>query len=152
MIRWKYYKKIIICGNISLVIALWADIFIAYIALNPIFTFIRYFYRGDLANFAGGIIIFFVAAVIIRWFGLVVALPRWTWLLLLLRYFFIDSRTWWHLLSPSSPPKLLWPYFAVTNSSVSLSMTHLRFLGKLFSGVSSKLFGNSRGNSYFKKD
>ena len=34
-------KKIIICGNISLVIVPWADIFIVYIALIPIFTFSR---------------------------------------------------------------------------------------------------------------
>ena len=79
MIRCKYYKKIIICGNISLAIALWADIFIAYIALN----LIRQFYPKDLANFAGNtIIFFFIAALIIR------LLLR---LLLLLRYFFIEN-------------------------------------------------------------
>ena len=56
--------------GLSLVIALWADIFIAYIALNPVFTFFRQFYPGDLANFAvSTIIFFFIAALIIRWFG-----------------------------------------------------------------------------------
>ena len=60
-------QKIIICGNISLIIALWTDIFIAYIVLNRISTFLRQFYPGDLANFAGSSIIFsFIAAVIIR--------------------------------------------------------------------------------------
>ena len=59
IIRCKYYKKVIICGNISLVIALWADIFIAYIAFNSISTFSPQFYLGDLTNFAGSIITFF---------------------------------------------------------------------------------------------
>ena len=84
MIRWKHYKKkIIIWGNISLVIArileslagslvflviaIWADIFIAYIALNRISTCLPQFYPGDLANFAGStIIFFFIVGVIIR--------------------------------------------------------------------------------------
>ena len=59
IIRCNYYKKVIICGNISLVIALWADIFIAYIAFNSISTFSPQFYLGDLTNFAGSIITFF---------------------------------------------------------------------------------------------
>ena len=62
LIRCKYYKKMIICGNISLAIALWTDIFIAYIALNPI----RQFYPKDLANFAGKIMTFCIAALVIR--------------------------------------------------------------------------------------
>ena len=45
-------KKIIICWNISLAIALRADIFIAYIALNLISTFLRQFYPADVTNFA----------------------------------------------------------------------------------------------------
>ena len=65
MIPRKYYKKkkkkrekkIFICGNISLVIALWVDILIVYIALNQISTFLRQFYPGNLANFAVGTII-----------------------------------------------------------------------------------------------
>ena len=66
MIRCKYNKKIVICGNISLIIALWVDIFIAFIALNPISTFLRQFYPGDLANFAGSTIVFYsIAALII---------------------------------------------------------------------------------------
>ena len=60
-------KKIIICGNMSLVIALWADIFIVYMALNPISTFLHQFYLVDLANFEGSKFIFFlIAALIIR--------------------------------------------------------------------------------------
>ena len=66
MIQCIYYKKIIICGKISLVIALCVDIFIAYIALNPISTFLLQACPGDLANFAGSTIIFFIAALIIR--------------------------------------------------------------------------------------
>ena len=51
----------------SLVIALWADIFIACIALNPVSAFRCHFYPGNLANFAVSIIIsFFIAALIIR--------------------------------------------------------------------------------------
>ena len=66
MIRCKYYKKTIICG-ICFVIAHWADLFIAYIAFNPISTFLRQFSPGDLANFAGSTIInFFIAVLIIR--------------------------------------------------------------------------------------
>ena len=44
-------QKIVICGNISLLIALWADIFIAYIALNPISKFFHQLFPGNLANF-----------------------------------------------------------------------------------------------------
>ena len=62
MIRCKFYKKIIKCGNIYLVIALWTDIFIAYISSDPISTFLRQFYSGNLANFAGSTIIFFFIA------------------------------------------------------------------------------------------
>ena len=97
----------------------------------------------DLANFAGSIIIsFFIAALVIRWFGKITALPRWTWLLLLVRYFSLLSL----------PPKLFPPYFAVTNLWVSRSLRHLLFLGKLLSGVCSKFLRDSMGNSYFKKD
>ena len=99
-------KKIIICGYISLVTTLWTDIFIAYIALNPVSTFLRQFYQGDFGNFAGStIIFFFIAALIIRWFGQIVALPRWTWLLLLLRKFFInrDPDGIFFPLPPSTP-------------------------------------------------
>ena len=44
------------------------------------------------------------AALIIRLFGLIVALPQWTKLLLLLRYSVTGNRTWWYLLSYCSPP------------------------------------------------
>ena len=50
-------KKIIICGNISLVIAFWYWT-----------QLLRQFYPGVLANFAGSTIIFFIAALVIRWF------------------------------------------------------------------------------------
>ena len=113
MVRCKYYKKIIICGNISLVIALWADIFIAYIALNSVSTFLRQLYAGDLANIAGSTIIFFTPTLIIRLFSQMVALPPWTWLLLLLRYFFIDNHTC-GIFFPLLLPLLFRPYFAVT--------------------------------------
>ena len=57
---------------------------------------------------------FFIAALTIRCFGQIVALPRWNWLLLLLRYFLIDNcRTCWYLVStfsPSSPLRLFRPY------------------------------------------
>ena len=52
----------------SLVIALWSDIFISYIPLNPISTFVHHFYPGDLTNCAGSINsinIFFIAALMI---------------------------------------------------------------------------------------
>ena len=45
-----------------------------------------------------------------------------------------------------------WPYFAATNLWESLSLTHSCFLGVLFTGVSSKIFCVSMGNSYCKKD
>ena len=70
MIRGKYHKKTIICGNTSLFTPLLADIFIEYIALNPISTFFRQLYSQDLASFAGStIIFFFIAALIIRWYS-----------------------------------------------------------------------------------
>ena len=98
-VEWKSYiniydlmqiiqKKIIICGNISFFIVLWADIFIRYIALNPISRFLLQFYPGYIANI---IIFFFITALIIWWFSQIFALPRWAWLLLLLRYFFTDT-------------------------------------------------------------
>ena len=149
MVRCKYYKKIIICGNISLVIALWADIFIAHIALNSVSTFLRQLYAGDLANIAGRTIIFFIPTLIIRLFSQMVALPPWTWLLLLLRYFFIDNHTWWYLLPSSSPPTFSASFCC---NKVSPSLRYLLFLGKLYSGVSSKFLRDSMSNSYCKKD
>ena len=50
------------------------------------------------------------------------------------------------------PSQIFRPYYPVTNERVSRSVRHLRFLGKLFSGVSSKFLCNSMGNSYCKKD
>ena len=99
------------------------------------------------SSFAGStIIFFFMAANIIRWFGHIVALPRWTWLLLLLKYFFIDNCTWWYLRCSSCFTPQLFPLnFTVTNLWVTRSLRHLCFLGKLFSGVSSD------DNSYCKK-
>ena len=111
------------CGNISLIIALLADIFIAHIALNPISTFLRQFYSGDLVNFVDSTIIFFITILIIWWFDQMVALPWWTWLVLLLKYLFIDS--------PTQCYALFW---------------------KLIWGVSSKYLWNSSGNRYCKKD
>ena len=137
-------KKIIICWKISLVIALWANKLIAYTALNPISTFLPQFYPGDLASFEGStIIVFFITALIIRWFDQSVALPRW--------YFFIDNRTWGHLLSSSSP-QLFLPYFAVTNLWVLRSLKYLHFLGKSLWGVCSKFLRDSMGKGYYKKD
>ena len=96
-------QKIIICGNISLVIILWEDRFITYIAFNPISTFLHQFYAGYLAHFAGiTTIFFFIAGLIIRLFDKIAPLQLCTWPLLLMRYFFIDNRTWWYLLSSSS--------------------------------------------------
>ena len=70
-------QKNIVCKNISLVIALWVDIFIAYNALNPISKFRSQFYPGDLAIFASStIIFFFIAALIVRLIGQIVASPR----------------------------------------------------------------------------
>ena len=130
----------------SLVIALWAYIFIAYIAWNRISTFLRQFYPESLANFVGSIIIFFINAVLfIRWFDQIVALPR--WVLLLLSYI-------WSLTTKNNGiffPVLLycqffWPYFCVTILWVSCLLRHLRFLAKLLSGVSSKFLRNSIKN------
>ena len=105
-------------------IAHWTDIFIACISLNPIFTFLRQFYPGDLANFAGSTIIFFIAALIIRWFGQIVALSRWTWLPLLLSISSLTTVSYSIFFPlpfppppppPLSPAKLFRIYFAVTN-------------------------------------
>ena len=48
--------------------------FIAYIALNPISTFLRQFYLRDT------VIFFIIAALIIRWFDQIVSLKGWTYL------------------------------------------------------------------------
>ena len=118
MIQCKYYKiKIIICRNMSFVIALWVDIFIAYITLKTISAFLCHFYSGDLANIPGRtIFLHFFVALIIRWFGQFAPLPRCTWRLK-----------------------------AVPLPLASLIFWHLRFLGKLFSGVSSKFLHDSMG-------
>ena len=115
-------QKIIICGNIFLVIVFSADIFITYIALNPISTFLPQFYTEYLANFAGSTsIFFFIAALMIQWFGQIVAMPPWTWLQLLLRFFLIDSCTWWHILSSSSFPPTFLALFS-TNKFMNVSV------------------------------
>ena len=89
--------------NISLVIAIWVDIFITYIVLNPMAIFLCQFYPSDLANFVSNTIIYFIIhRVIIKWFGQIVTLPRCCWLLFLTRYFFIEQRFWWYLVSSSS--------------------------------------------------
>ena len=96
-------QKIIICGNISLVIILWEDRFIAYIAFTPISTFLHQFYAGYLAHFAGITTTFsFIAALIIRLFDKIAPLLLCAWPLLLPRNFFIDNRILWCLLSSSS--------------------------------------------------
>ena len=154
----KIIQKIIIWGNIFLLIVLGADIFIASIILKPITIFLCQFSPGVLENFAVTTIIFFIAtawkvskygvfsgpyfsafglnterysgplrirsecgkirtrkkirswtffmqcaALIIRLFGLIVALPQSTKLLLLLKYSVTGNRTWWYLLSYCSP-------------------------------------------------
>ena len=203
----KIIQKIIIWGNIFLLIVLGADIFIASIILKPITIFLCQFSPGVLENFAVTTIIFFIAtawkvskygvfsgpyfsafgqnterysgslrirsecgkirtrkkirswtffmqcaALIIRLFGLIVALPQSTKLL----YF-------WSILSLATEPdgiffpialplQVFRPYFAVTNLWVSPSLGPLPFVGKFFSGVSSKVLCDSLLNSYFKKD
>ena len=76
--------------------------------------------QGISKNFAGSTIFFFIAALVTWWFGQIVALPQWAWLLLL-RYFFINNLTWWYLLFPLFL-RLFRPYFAVTNLWVSRSL------------------------------
>ena len=117
--RCKYYKTIIIWESyICPVKAFWEDIFMAYIALNPISFFFSQIYLGDPANFAGSsIIFFFIVAHIIRWFRQIVEFPRRTWLLLFLRFFFFDERTWWCIFLSLSPPhpQFFLTFFAVAN-------------------------------------
>ena len=130
-------KNIIICGNISLVITLWSDIFFAYIALKPISTFLRQFYPGDLVNFAGSAIIFFFIALLInQWFNQIAAMNlaapspvvflHWQSYLIVSFYLFV-------------PLQLFRSYLTVTNLSVPRSLKHLRFLVKLFSCGFSKI-------------
>ena len=146
MIRCIYYKKIIICGNISLVIALSANIFIVYIVLNPISVFLRQFYPRDVANFASStIIFFFIATLIIWWFDSVKLLDyrdrpgcSSSW--------FIDNRTWWYLFSsPSSSKKISWTYFTVTNLWVPFSLRHLHFLEEIVIGSFLKISSRFNG-------
>ena len=75
------------------------------------------------------------------------------WLQLLIRYFFTDNCTWRYLFSLSShlSHKRFWTYFAVTNLWVSLSLRLFRFLGKLFSRVSSKFLHDPMSSIYCKK-
>ena len=129
-------KKIIICGNISLVIAFWYWT-----------QLLRQFYPGVLANFAGSTIIFFIAALVIQWF-----------------YELLNCRDgpsccpfyWQPCLIVWSFLFLFFPQFFSTlfrcKKFMSGSFNEVRFLGKLFLGVSSKFLRNSKGNSYCKKD
>ena len=116
VISWcNYYKAITICENICPLKAFWEDKLIAYITLNSISFFIRQFYWGDVANFAGSFINFlFIVAQIIQWFGQTVAFSRRTWLLLFLKYFFFDKRTWWYIFLFLSPQFYL-NIFALAN-------------------------------------
>ena len=77
---------------------------------------------------------------------------RWTWLLSLLRYFFIDKRIWWYLLSSCPPPETFSDLFCSNIFMNTSSLRNLRFLRKLFLRVSSIFFRDSMGNSYCKKD
>ena len=116
VISWcNYYKAITICENICPLKAFWEDKLIAYITLNSISFFIRQFYWGDVANFAGSFINFlFIVAQIIQWFGHTVAFSRRTWLLLFLKYFFFDKRTWWYIFLFFFPQFFL-TFFALAN-------------------------------------
>ena len=106
-----------------------------------------------LANSPGStIIFFFIAAIIIRWFGQIVALPSWTWLLLRLRYCFIDNRISWFLLSSSSFSSKFSALFCC-NKFMNLSFTETFALSwELFLGLSLNFLRDSMGNSYRKKD
>ena len=203
----KIIQKIIIWGNIFLLILLWVDIFIASIVLKPITIFLCQFSPGVLENFAVTTIIFFIAtawkvskygvfsgpyfpafglnterysvslrirsecekiwtrknlhirtffmqcaALIIRLFGLIVALPQWTKLLLLLRYSVTGNKPDGIFFPIALPLQVFRPYFAATNLWVSPLLGPLPFVGKFFSGVSSKVLCDSLLNSYFKKD
>ena len=119
-------QKIIIWGNVSLAIAFWADIFIAYIGLNSGLTFFRQFYPGDLENFSGSTIFFIICFhhSIIRkncCFA-VIHLPaappelflHWQLYLMLPSFVFI--------------PPYLWLFFTVTNLWVSDSFRYSVFL------------------------
>ena len=108
----------------SLIMALWADIFITYIALNPAFIFLRQFYPGEQ-----------ILQVVPSYLPLhrcshhsmiwqIVALLRWTWMLLFLRYFNTDNRAWWYLLSFSSLPPTFSALFCC-NKFVSISFTEI---------------------------
>ena len=96
---------------------LWADIFIVYIALKPISTFLRQFYPGDLTNFADNtVIFFFIVALIIQWFGQIfatIAPPEvflhWQPYLMVPSFLFFSS---------------FQPYFAATNLWMSCSLRH----------------------------
>ena len=122
---------------------------IAYITLNPISTFLCQFYPGFLENIAGNsIIFFFIAAITIRWFGQIVGLERRTWLLLLPRYFFIDSSTLWYLLSPSSYLQLFGPFLVFKKCE---RLVHRDIVGFLLPVISSKFLRDSMGNSNWKK-
>ena len=133
MIQSKYYKKNHIWKYISCHSTLGRYIHrISPWAQSPHFS-VSSFYPGDLANRAGTtIIFFFIATLINQWFGKIITLARiWNWLQLHQRYFFIDNRTWWYLLSPYSLLVTFFcPYFAVTNLWVFRPLRHSRFLGE----------------------
>ena len=120
-------------AEISLVIALWADIFIAIAHWTQCPHFSVSSIQGILQILQ--VTVFFITALIIRWFGQIIAFPRWTWLLLLLRYFFIDLEVFSFFFLVSL--KLFSLIISYNNLRVSRLLRHLRFLGKLFSGVSS---------------
>lgn len=139
---------------ISLALALWADYIHRNNALNSISTFLRQFYSGDLANFAGcTIIFFFVATLIIWWFGHIVALPRWTWLLLLSKGISLVAPVLYGIFFPLP---LLTPNFSALfccdKFMKYFSLRHLHFLGKLFLGVFSKFLRDLIDNSKCKEE
>ena len=138
MIRCKYYKKIIIWENISLFLALWWDMFITDIALNPNSLFLCQFYLGNFLNFANStIIVFFIAAVIIRCLQQIVAFLRGHGCCSSLDILYSQVC---QLVSSFLLPQFFRPWFAATNLWVSRLLRRLYFLGKFFSGFPQNFF------------
>ena len=203
----KIIQKIIIWGNIFLLILLWVDIFIASIVLKPITIFLCQFSPGVLENFAVTTIIFFIATAwkvskygvfsgpyfpafglnterysvslriapnakkygpektsILGHFSCSALLSLFDYSALLLHCHNGPSYCYfWGILSLATEPdgiffpialplQVFRPYFAATNLWVSPLLGPLPFVGKFFSGISSKVLCDSLLNSYFKKD
>lgn len=148
-------KKIIICWNISLLIALCVDIFIAYIFLNTFSHFsissshrILQILQVEQSSFSSSLL---SSADDLAKFLHCLEGPDFCFSWGISSLATVPDSIFFSTSSPLSTSSSSWPYFAIINLRMSRSLRHFCCLGKLFLGDSSKFLCKSVGSSYCKK-